>query len=167
MLKLVRYQEMSTEQLRGVLELRNGEAVRKASLRTESIGWEEHLAWVESLGDECRYWGVYGERLLGILNVTRLEGVPRWGIVMTGGPAIAVSCWLLDQLFARYEAVESLVKRDNARARAFNERLGLREVGEESGAARMRIERGEWPPSETIFDKIRNRYSIDPNGSII
>jgi hypothetical protein len=167
MLKLLPYQKMSEQQLREVLELRNGEVVRKASLRVEPIGWEEHLAWVKGLGEECRYWGVYRKGLLGILNVTRLGGVPRWGIVMSGGPAVAVSCWLLDQLFDRHEVVESLVKRDNLRARAFNERLGLREVGDEGGVAIMRLERGEWPPSESIFDKIRNRYSIDPNVSLI
>ena len=130
--------------------LRNEDAVRRASVRTDPIPWDEHRAWYDrALADPAR-------RLRVFERDSRFAGMVRFDVLPGGAEAtvhIALSPWLRGQGFAavalaralradraRPPRMVALVKPGNdASLRPFA-RMGFVAAGRADGLVRLELE---------------------------
>lgn len=132
---LKEYPLLTQDEHKKLLEIRNSDEVRKASINEDVIAIEEHLSWVEKLKDDKtkHYFAViYNDALIGGVNCF---GKPlKWGVFFSRDALLIVKSivpiYFMEYLFERFgcKSIFAEVKKDNKNALLYNKNLGFKEV---------------------------------------
>lgn len=132
----------SVEQKMDVLKIRNSDAVRKSMYSEHEIGVNEHLAWIERLGEDARQKVFVvlkdGEKAVGVVSVNQLDYTHKktdWAFYLSeaerGGLGAALEIFMIDYVFndLRFEKLNCEVLETNPRVVDMHKRFGFSEEG--------------------------------------
>lgn len=143
MIKLIPYPNLSSDEHRALLSIRNEARILQYTLSQTPIAYEQHLSWVQELQHtaERLYYAVFvNDEIKGAVHATELgSSSPIWGLFFaeTTLPIVpsAVALFFLDILFKQDHAtcVQSWVHEENLSAVKFNHRLGFQPSQNQNG----------------------------------
>lgn len=136
---LINYTELSLDQKKALLEIRNSESIRKWMIDNSIISLDEHLSFIGNLEKSSKdyYYAVLkGNEILGGISVTNWDSKQRtceWGCFLNPkffGFGLKLGYLFIILIFQYFYAIKvySTVKNDNLEAIEFNKALGFREL---------------------------------------
>jgi len=134
--------DCSLEQQRGVLDIRNAEAVRKAMYTDHIISLDEHLNYIDALksDDKQQIFAVLNDDavpvgVVGLNNIDHLHKKTDWAFYLDvnarGGVGSALEIFMLDHVFSDMglEKLNCEVLETNPAVVAMHKKFGFQEEG--------------------------------------
>ncbi|MGE4472036.1 GNAT family protein [uncultured Sulfuricurvum sp.] len=154
MIILKNYCDLSPQEHHALLTIRNLESIRNTSGNRETIDFQHHLEWIESLkhsNQKFYYAVVENDTLRGGLHLIRDDdhGVT-WGIFFDPktplGLIASVTLYFIDRCFESLglQTLRSLIRTENTGAIAFNRQLGFKPLEENDDFVLMELDKLGW-----------------------
>lgn len=119
------YRLLNVDETKAVLEIRNSQAVRNASITSEPIALKDHQKWVKSLRPNSYFTLILDSKIVGGISINEQF----WGIFFDENtlPIIRfVFVYLfLNKLLSQVKIIKSKIKKSNLQALRFNEFFGF------------------------------------------
>ncbi len=164
-LKFINYTKLSVDEHTQLLKIRNFEYVRKNMKNDSIIAMENHLSWIENLGNDNTkvYYAVFlDNKLIGGINVTDIDILNKtsaWGLFMQANinpmvPSIATYI-IIDRVFniLRINKLNLEVNKLNINAYKFDKNFGFVDNGEYNDGQNsyflMYMHKSDWEVNKT------------------
>jgi UDP-4-amino-4,6-dideoxy-N-acetyl-beta-L-altrosamine N-acetyltransferase len=149
-LKFKDYKNLSVDEHKKLLKIRNKKEVLKASRNSKRIELKEHLEWVKNLPKNKKYFAVFvNNEIIGGVNYTFKEDiVTDWGIFFADfiKPFFTsvITFVFIEKMFEKYDILYSEVKKDNKRALKFNQFFGIEIYAENKDFYKLKLTKEKW-----------------------
>ncbi len=154
MIQLKNYTDLSTQEHRDLLCIRNLPTIRNVSTNTEEIDFEHHIEWVKSLKTSPQkiYYAIFQNDILcgGIHLIQSTDETPTWGIFFDPNTSVwvisSVTLFFIERCFNTLglPRLDSLIRTDNTAAIAFNRQLVFKPFRETDDFTCMRLDNEGW-----------------------
>lgn len=154
MIRLKPYTDLTPQEHRELLRVRNLETIRNASTETKIIDISDHLRWIESLktsNAKIYYAVIENETLRGGLHlIMNSDKSATWGIFFDPktplGLIASATLYFIDRSFEYFgrERLYSLIRNDNGGAIAFNRQLGFKPLEQNDDFVHMELDKKGW-----------------------
>jgi UDP-4-amino-4,6-dideoxy-N-acetyl-beta-L-altrosamine N-acetyltransferase len=147
-LKFKDYKDLSVEEHKKLLKIRNKDNVLKASRSNKKIELKEHLEWVKNLPESKKYFAVFvNDEIIGGVNYTfEDKKVIDWGIFFDNNAyfSMVATYFFIEEMFKRFDVIYSEVKKDNLKALRFNKFFGIEIYDENDNFYKLKLSKEKW-----------------------
>lgn len=150
LLKFKNYKDLSLEEHKKLLQIRNEKEVLKVSRNQNKIELNDHLKWIEKLPGNKKYFAVFvNEEIVGGVNyIGKNNNILDWGIFFSSSlkPFISsvATFTFIEYMFQNYDILYSEVKKDNIQALKFNQFFGVEIYDENREFYKLKLTKTKW-----------------------
>jgi len=129
------YRLLTIDEHKNLLNIRNKDEVREASLNQDMINLDNHLSWVENLKNDStkEYFAImYHDEIIGGINIFNISTKLKWGIFFEDNISLIIKSvipiFFIDFIFCTYKSpsIYSEIKKANVNAISYNKNLGFK-----------------------------------------
>lgn len=145
---LKRFEHLSIEENKKLLDIRNQENIRNQSLNKSIIDLSSHLRWVANLKDDFKkeyYAVIYSEQIVGAINFFDVDSRIKWGIYFKEDISLLVKSlvpiYFIEYIFKKTQ-IDFLyldVLKNNLNAISFDKNFGFSIFEENGNIFTMRV----------------------------
>lgn len=160
---LKEYSLLSENEHKKLLDIRNSDEIRIASINEDKIQLKDHLSWVRKLKDDKtkQYFAIICDnKIIGGVNIFDIYNKIKWGIFFTYDASLMIKSmvpiYFIDYIFGHFkcEFLYAEIKKSNQSALSYNKNLGFKKI-EEDELVIMRLQKSDF--LETKNSKVLKR----------